>query len=159
MNYLTQAFATLARLSGRQVEEHNVTYTLIGPDGRVKQVKRVHNLFVTAGKNHIADQLASSPAQAAMGYMAIGTGTNAAAAGDTALQTEVARVALSSRTASANVVTYVATFPAGTGTGAITESGILNAASSGVLFARSVFSVINKGASDSLQITHTYTQN
>ena len=54
---------------------------------------------------------------------------------------------------------YVATFPAGTGTGAITEAGILNASSSGTLLCRTVFSVINKGAADTLGITWTVTVN
>jgi hypothetical protein len=51
----------------------------------------------------------------------------------------------------------VATFPAGTGTGAITEAGILNAASAGILLCRTTFSVINKGAADTLGITWTVT--
>ena len=44
-----------------------------------------------------------------------------------------------------------------TGTGAITEAGILNAASAGTLLCRTVFSVINKGASDSMTVTWTIT--
>jgi hypothetical protein len=50
-------------------------------------------------------------------------------------------------------VQYVATFSAGTGTGAITEAGIFNASSAGTLLCRTVFSVINKGALDTLVIT------
>jgi len=45
----------------------------------------------------------------------------------------------------------------GTGSGAITEAGVLNAASSGTLLCRTVFSVVNKGASDSMTITWTIT--
>ena len=52
---------------------------------------------------------------------------------------------------------YVASFGAGTGTGAITEAGLLNASSSGTLLCRTVFSVINKGANDTLGITWTVT--
>jgi len=62
-----------------------VLVELFGPDGGLKCVREAENLVVTAGKNHIADQLSSSPGEAAMGYMAIGTATNAPAAGDTAL--------------------------------------------------------------------------
>ena len=54
-------------------------------------------------------------------------------------------------------MTYTATFAAGTGTGAVTEAGILNASSSGDLLCRTVFSVVNKGASDSMTITWTVT--
>lgn len=137
--------------------KHNVHIRLLDRDGNLKDERKVHNLVVNAGLAHIADQLSSSPGQSAMSHMAIGTGTNAAAAGDTALQTELDRNALTSRTDSGAVTTYVGTWAAGDGTGAITESGILNAASNGTLLARVVFSVINKGASDSLVITHTLT--
>lgn len=136
---------------------HNVKVVLRDKYGRFKAIRHIHNLVVTTGKNHIADQLSSSPGEAAMSHMAIGTGATAAAAGDTTLQTELDRNALTSRTDAAGVVTYVGNWAAGDGTGAITEEGILNAASVGVLLARSVFSVVNKGASDTLQITHTVT--
>ena len=89
----------------------------------------------------------------AMSYMAIGTGTTAAAAGDTTLGTELDRNALTSTTVSSNVTTYVASWAAGDGTGAITEAGIFNAASSGTMLARTVFDVVNKGANDSLTVT------
>jgi len=48
-------------------------------------------------------------------------------------------------------------FGAGEGTGSITEAGIFNASSSGTLLCRTVFSVVNKGASDSMTITWTVT--
>jgi len=51
----------------------------------------------------------------------------------------------------------VASWAAGDGTGALVEAGILNAASAGTLLARVVFSVINKGAADTLEITWTLT--
>lgn len=116
------------------------------------------NLVITVGKNHVADQLAAE-AQAKMSHMAIGTGSTAAAAGDTALETELDRNALTSLTNSNNVVTYVGDWPAGDGTGALTEAGIFNSASAGVMLARSVFAVKNKAAGDSLTITWTLTLN
>ena len=135
----------------------NVRVDLFGPDGKLKDFREIHNLVTTAGKQHIADQLSSSPGGSAMSHMAVGTGTNAAAVGDTALQTELDRNALTSRTDSGAVVTYVGDWAAGDGTGAITEAGIFNASSSGTMLARSVFSAINKGAGDTLQITWTLT--
>ncbi len=89
--------------------------------------------------------------------MAVGTGATAAAAGDTTLQTELVRVALTSKTRSTNVLTLVGDYAAGVGTGALTEAGVLNAASVGDLFSRSVFAVINKAALDTLKITWTWT--
>ena len=93
----------------------------------------------------------------AMSHMAIGSGSTAAAAGDTALGSQLGRVALTSTTVSSAVVTYVASFPAGTGTGAVTEAAILNASSGGTMLCRTVFSVVNKGAQDSMTVTWTVT--
>lgn len=146
----------MVRLNDDQVLQ-NVEVVLRDKKGRVKERRTLHNVVTTVGKAHVADQLSSSPGDSGMSHMAIGTGTNAAAAGDTTLQTELDRNALTSRTDAAVVVTYVGTWAAGDGTGAITEAGILNASSSGVLLARTVFSVVNKGASDTLTITWTLT--
>ncbi len=121
-----------------------------------KTVQEVDNLVVTAGKGYVASRIKDATATA-MSHMAIGSGTNNPAAGDTALQTELGRVALTSTTVSAAVVTYVATFGAGTGTGAVTEAGILNASSSGTLLCRTEFSVVNKGSSDSMTVTWAVT--
>ncbi len=132
--------------------------TLTRPDGHVKHEVIVPNLVVTTGKNFIASRMKDATATA-MTHMAIGTGSTAAAAGNTTLGNEAGRVALTSTTVSANNVAYVATFPAGTGTGAITEAGLFNASSSGTLLCRTVFSVINKAAADTLGITWTVTVN
>ena len=129
--------------------------TLTSPQGNVKHEVIVPNLVVTAGKNFIADRLKNNTT--VMSHMAIGTGSTAAAAGNTALGSEAGRVALTSTTVTANAVAYVGSFGAGTGTGAITEAGLLNASSSGTLLCRTVFSVINKGANDTLGITWTVT--
>lgn len=124
--------------------------------GNIKDERQVKNLVVTTGVNYIADRMADA-AESAMSHMAVGTGSTAAAAGDTALGTESARVSLDSTTQTNEDVVYVATFGAGTGTAALTEAGILNAASGGTMLCRTVFSTINKGASDSLEITWTIT--
>ncbi len=131
--------------------------TVTKPDGNVHETV-VPNIVVTDGKEYIASRMKDTTATA-MSHMAIGTGSTAAAAGDAALGTEAGRVALTSTTVTSNAVAYVATFAAGTGTGAITEAGIFNASSSGTLLCRTVFSVINKGAADTLGITWTVTVN
>lgn len=114
------------------------------------------NLIVNAGKNFLASAVINTSASP-FTYMAIGTGTTAAAVGDTALGSEVARSAFTSSSVASNVVTLSTTYAAGTGTGALTEAGILNASSGGTMLSRVVFSAINKGASDSLTITWTIT--
>lgn len=121
-------------------------------NGNLKEEKDFDNLVVTAGKGFIASRMVGTAASI-MSHMAIGSGTTAAAAGDTTLGTELGRVTLTSGTASGAVATYVASFPAGTGTGAVTEAGILNNSSGGTLLCRTVFSVVNKGANDAMTIT------
>jgi hypothetical protein len=128
---------------------------LYGPDGKLKQEKTVHNLVVTTGKTFIAARMVGTPT--AMSHMAIGSGTTDPAVGDTTLQTELGRVSLTSSASAGAVVTYVASFGAGTGTGAVTEAGILNASSAGTLLCRTEFAVVNKGADDSMSITWTIT--
>lgn len=119
-------------------------------------VQEVPNLVVTAGKGYVASRMKDTTASA-MSHMAIGTGSAAAAVGQTALGSESTRLALTSTTVSGNEITYVATFGAGSGTGAITEAGILNASSGGTLLCRTVFSVVNKGSADSMTITWVVT--
>lgn len=137
--------------------ESNMRAELRGPDGELKQVEEVHNLIVTVGKNGIMDQLLASPTIGKPTHMAIGTGAVAPAAGDTALGTELDRNALTTKTRATNVVTMVGDWAAGDGTGAITEAGIFDAATAGNLYVRATFSVINKGASDTLSISWTIT--
>lgn len=125
-------------------------------DGNIKEERELTNLVVTVGKNFVASRMVGI-ASNVMSHMAIGAGTTAAAAPDTALGSELGRVPLGSGTATTNVVTYSATFPAGTGTGAITEAGILNASSAGTLLCRTVFGVVTKSATDALSINWNIT--
>ena len=134
----------------------SVNIVVRGEDGRVSQNFTVPNLVVDTGLNYIASRMKDASATV-MSHMAVGTGTTAAASGDTALETESARVALDSSTVTGASISYVATYPAGTGTGALTEAGILNASSAGTLLCRTLFSVINKGAADTMTVTWTIT--
>lgn len=133
----------------------DVLITLFNKDGSVKDSREIKNLVVTTGKAFIAARMVGTPTE--MSHMAIGASSTAAANGDTALGAELGRVALASDTVAGAVVTYTATFPAGTGTGAVVEAGILNAGSGGTMLCRTVFSVVNKGADDAMSITWTIT--
>jgi len=133
----------------------NVTIQLFNSDGSVKDTREIKNLVVTTGKQFIAGRMTGTTT--VMSHMAVGAGTTAAAAGDTALQSELGRVALTSGTTAGATTTYVASFPAGTGTGAVTEAGVLNASSGGVLLCRTVFAVVNKGVDDAMSITWAIT--
>lgn len=125
-------------------------------DGKIKDVINVPNLVVTAGKQYIAARMVGSGTNV-MSHMAIGTGTATPAVADSVLGTEAGRVTLASFSSSGATVTATATFPAGTGTGAITEAGILNANSAGTMLCRTTFPVVNKAAGDSIAITWVIT--
>lgn len=136
----------------------SMTAVLVKEDGSVQTFHK-DNIIVNAGFDFIAAAIGNAGARpACMGYIAVGTGSVAAAAGDTALGTELARAAATYAHANGTkVFTFQTTFAAGTATGAITEAGVLNAASAGTLLDRVVFSVINKGAADTLTVTFTFT--
>jgi hypothetical protein len=125
-------------------------------EGNVKDSREVDNLVVNTGLAYIASRMKDTT-DTAMTHMAVGTGTTAAAAGDTALGSESHREALDSTTVTSNAIAYVSSFEAGEGTGALTEAGIFNAASAGTMLCRTVFDVVNKGANDTLSITWTIT--
>jgi len=131
---------------------------LTDSNGNVKESYDFKNLVVTTGTSYIASRMKDATATA-MTHMEVGTGTSAATAGDTTLGTAIAssRTTLTSSTVSTNTITYVATFAAGTGTGAVTEAGIFNASSAGTMLCRTVFSVVNKAAGDSMTVTWTVT--
>ena len=134
----------------------SVNIVVRGEDGNVTQDFTIPNLVVDTGLDYIASRMKDATATA-MTHMAVGSGTTVAAAGQTALVTEVARVALTSSTVTGESIAYVASYAAGTGTGALTEAAILNASSSGTMLCRTVFSVINKGAGDTMTVTWTIT--
>ncbi len=137
----------------------NVILMLFGPDGKLKEVRKVHNVVTTAGKEDSADQLLLAPTKAKPGWMEVGTGAPTA----TLLGAFIAgsRTALSSKTRLTNVVTMVCTFGPGVGNGNITEAGIFNIITENTIdmYVSANFGVITKPALDSLQITWTLTFN
>lgn len=143
----------------------HIKLELFDKDGNLKNIVEKHNTFMAVGDAHVADQLAATPGEAAMGWMSIGTGNTAFTTSSTTLNTELDRNALAAgypeqgAGASDNDVIYKATWAAGDGTGAIVEAGIFNSsvADAGTMLAASTFAVINKGASDTLTITWTVT--
>ena len=110
-----------------------VTFTLTDDEGN-EIVTETHNTVTAVGKNHIADQLAQTPAEDPMGYMASGIGTPSA----TALGSELVRKALTSRTASANVVTYVAQWAKVESNDTLTEFGLFNDSPGGTMMLSTV---------------------
>ena len=124
-----------------------------GPMGELLSTIQLDNTITTAGHNDLADRILPAPTTAKPSQMAIGTGTPTG----TALGAEISRVAFSSITRLANVVTIVANWATGVGTGTITEAGIFNAATAGDMWTSSSFAAVTKGPNDTLQITWTLT--
>ena len=141
-----------------------LTISVFDRNGNLKEARKIPNLVVTAGKVYIAARMAGT-AQSVMNTMGIGTGTGTPAIGDNALGTSAGRVALSTFAVGSptNTVRATATFPAGTGTGAITEAGIFNPTTAGgsdgtnSMLCRTTFPVVNKAAGDSIAITWVIT--
>lgn len=124
----------------------------------------IHNLITNAGAAGVASRINGSGGEAAFTYIAVGTGATAANVADTTLQTELAASGLSRANSTASRVTTDVTNDSArlantftvTGTAAVTESGVLNASSGGVLLARQVFSAVNVVNGDSLSVTWTF---
>ena len=135
----------------------DVFITVKDKDGNVKEKRHEENLVVSSGLNFICDRMEGT-SEAVMSHMGLGSGTTAAAAGDTDLGTLVgSREALDSTTVSSNTITYVASFEAGDATGTITEAGIFNASTAGTMLCRVVFPAIGKQADDTMSVTWVIT--
>lgn len=133
----------------------DVAIKLFDKEGNIKQEENINNLVVNSGLNFIASRMVGT-SDNVMAFMGIGSGTVAADATDAALGSQLgSRANLSSSKATLNDVLYVASFGPGISTGAVTESALFNASTSGTMLCRTVFSVINKGADDTLQINWT----
>ena len=122
-------------------------------------VHQCDNLVVTAGKNWVAGRFKDGSIPDEMSHMALGSGSTAAAAGNTALATELNRIALTTDggTVSTNTVQYDASWTSAAAAYAIKEAGIFNAATGGTMLARTTFAVINKGTDDTVSISWTIT--
>ncbi len=143
----------------RKTLKGHIKLELFDAEGKLKQIIDKDNTFVDTGDAHVADQLAATPGEAAMGFMAIGTSSVPFAVESTELGSEIDRNPLvggypeQGTGANDNKVTYKATWAAADGSGALTEAGIFNSSLGSSMLAASTFPVINKGASDVLTIT------
>lgn len=126
-------------------------------NGNIKETREIDNLVVDAGLDYIASRMGGTSA-GVMSHMALGSGTTAASAAQTDLVSILgSREALDSTTVTDNTIQYVASFEAGDATGAVTEAGIFNASTAGTMLCRTVFSVVNKAADDTMSVTWTIT--
>ena len=123
------------------------------------EVRRKDNIIVDVGFDFIADAIGLGTGRpAVMSHIALGSDNTAPAAGQTALGSELVRLAATyDHTAGTKTFKFSATFAAGVGTGAITEAGVFNDALAGIMFDRVTFAVLNKGADDSVTAEFTFT--
>ncbi len=121
------------------------TITLIVErDGR-REERVYRNVITNVGKAEVANLIGG--AGTAFGFIAIGTGTTAESASDTGLVAEVARKAATftrvTTTVSNDTARFEATFSSAdglTGMHTITETGLFNASTGGVMLARRLLS-------------------
>lgn len=143
------------KYGGVQIQGH---WTMVcrGPDGAVKDEISGKNVVVTNGLEFLASFMNSAATAAStftMRYIAVGTDSTSEAVSNTALGTEVGRHTGTVTYTSGALYEVVATFAAGSATGAIVEYGLFSANSGGTMFSRDTESVINVGASDTLTVT------
>jgi hypothetical protein len=129
-----------------------------GPDGRFKTSIMGHNVVTTVGKDYLASFLVSAALGTATAtftarYVGVGTGSTPETVNDTGLVSEVGRVSGTASHNGTGVYQVVASFNTNSATGAITEYGLFNSSTGGVLFARDTEAVINVGSGDTLTVT------
>jgi len=137
----------------------HIHFKHVQADGSVREFD-LDNLIMDAGEDEVA-QLVCGVAATAFDYIAIGTDDTAPDDSQTALGAEIttnggSRTQDGSTGTSGNVATIDVTFNF-TGSLAIKEVGLFNAASNGDMLARQVFSVINVGDGDALTVTWNIT--
>lgn len=142
--------------------------TVLRANGEIQHLGLVSTKVITdAGVAFLVDDWDNNGQDlTTMNFHGCGTGTNAEAAGDTALQTESTTVLNPDSTRAtgtrsqpaANQYRSVGTLTFD-GSAAVTEHGILSQAATGggTLWDRSVFSAINVANGDSIQFTYTCT--
>lgn len=119
----------------------------------------VKNLIVNSGKNYIASRMANvsnsdyyGSQVKAMSAIAVGSGTTTPTAADVALQIQLSQVNLTFvPTVNNNTVTFIATYPSGTGTGTWSEAGIFNP--DGIMLSRVTFPAVSKLVGDTMTIS------
>jgi len=131
-------------------------------NGKVIGTRDITNTITNAGLAAVADLILLDNPGSTLGFdhIAIGTGTTGATSGDTTLEAEIStgggsRVAGTGTrvtTAETNDTAQLEVTYTFSSSFAVTETGMFNAASSGVMLARTTFSAVNVVSSDQLTI-------
>lgn len=134
-----------------------------GATGRIKSIEHYKNMFVTAGKNSLADALRGTTDnnKGIITYCSLGTSSTAPALGDTSLIAEIQRKLVSVRSVAANVATFATFFTTAEGNGTLREAGLHGddasaSANTGTLFCRAAINR-TKSSSDTLSLSWAVT--
>lgn len=138
-------------------------FSIVVRDGdRIREGRIVKNLVTNAGFAGMASRFGGAGAEAAFTYLELGISSTAAAVTDTTLVSAITDSGLARANATASRVTttvandtaqLVYTWTA-SGSKTVTEAGILNASSAGVLACRQVFTGIPLSSGNSFQLTY-----
>jgi len=134
--------------------------------GKLKEKRDVTNTITNVSLAEVTGLMGNVGSKTAFTYLAVGTGTDAAAAGDTTLQTEITDSGLARSAATVSQETTTQTddtlqlLKAWTASGskAVTECGILNAGSTGTLLGHQVFAALNVISGDVITLTYQVVQ-
>lgn len=129
---------------------------------RVSKVER-HNIIASKGRawNLLLLQSDNAASSQTLGFLAVGTDTTAAASSDTALGSEVVRVAVGTYDNAGTTATdapyfrIVATLATDEGNATIGEIGLFNSSAGGTLFGHAVVATQEKTTSQTAGITYT----
>ena len=122
-------------------------------DGQVVQTIETDNLVVTAGKQHLAGLFCGLSGYNPWKYIAVGTGTTAPQASDTALEEEITGGGLARAEGTCSRSDQTAVIAATwnvTSSYGVTECGLFNASSGGTMYCRATFAIINVQNGDTL---------
>ena len=133
-------------------------------DGIVKATREVDNTIANASFAALSGLAGGVGSENAFDYIALGTGTTGSTANDTSLESEIGDTGLDraqvtptqETTTETDDTTQLVKEWTATGSKAVTECGVLNAASSGILFGRQVFSALNVISGDKIKITYKF---
>jgi hypothetical protein len=148
------------RALGRRVALRGEITLVHRKDGRIVEIRKIHNVVHNPGLASLAG-LVNGVVTTPFTRLAIGTGTTPVDPNHTALASEittgggarkVATVGRETTVVPNDTATWVATWNF-TASFAVTESGIFDAPTGGVMLARSVFAPINVEAGSALTLT------
>lgn len=140
----------------------SIRMVLGDPDGEEIKELLFENLLVTVGRSWVLGQLESVNivTSQTIGYLAIGSGTNAPTTADTGLNNEVTRIAIGTFITAGltlNPPSWQAqvSFATNQGNTTLAEVGLFNSTAGGTMLAHATFASFVKATSNTLNISYT----